>query len=98
MGRATIGNDTIRRVKPEIATQALLATGVTGVTEVQPNTGAGFAVTPPEVSGVTGVTPPQDYPKVTASSHGAHCTDMALLGVLDNLLEENILPLPLRTA
>ncbi len=40
----------------EIATQTLLKDEVTGVTGVQPNTGAGFAVTPPEVTGVTGVT------------------------------------------
>ena len=40
----------------EIATQTLLKDGVTEVTGVQPNTGAGFAVTPPEVTGVTGVT------------------------------------------
>ena len=55
---ANLGKDTIRRVKPEIATRTLLKTGVTGVTGVQPNTGAAFAVTRPEVSGVTGVTPP----------------------------------------
>ena len=40
----------------EIATQTLLKDGVTEVTGVQPNTGADFAVTPPEVTGVTGVT------------------------------------------
>ena len=40
----------------EIATQTLLKDEVTGVTGVQPNTGADFAVTPPEVTGVTGVT------------------------------------------
>ena len=40
----------------EIATPTLLENGVTGVTGVQANTGAAFAVTRPEVTGVTGVT------------------------------------------